>query len=374
MSRTALCFATLITSFASLAQEPPTPEAAAPAAEAAPAAALPSADDASKVLKVTNVGNAKSIERLAITSCTVLFGTESSANAETQAGFGDSRAKRVEATVSSTYELLGIDAAARQTLTDAICSDAQVQLASRYTMVAQADVAADPLFAKLHANGKPVPFEMARAGTKYQVHAPAGQAVVDLVYQNSDGIGGTLRSFGTIASAISNGGPDVAEGALLKSLNASGAQINVMVDFARQKSNSVKGFLGRIAGNDSAKVDTSLQLSVSGFVRIAPLSEIEVKSGYVLPDVNEYLRLTTKAPLQGGGNAVLGVHDIQSTGSKVGEGAVNVLAGAMALSGISTSMATIERNGVDVDPAIYASEVRLLAGKLVGMAAVLSRP
>ena len=373
MSRTALCFATLITSFATLAQEP-APEAAAPAAEAAVAVALPSADEAAKVLKATKVGNAKSIERLAITSCTVLFGTESSANAETQAGFGDSRAKRVEANVSSTYELLGIDAAARQTLTDVICNEAQAQLASRYTMVPMAEVSADPLFAKMHANGRAVPFEMARAGTKYQVHAPAGQSVVDLVYQNSDGIGGTLRSFGTIASAISNGGPDAAEGALLKSLNASGAQINVMVDFARQKSNSVKGFLGRVTGNASAEVDTSLKLSVSGFVRMAPNAEIEVKSGYILPDVNEYPRFTTKTPLQGGGNAVVAVRDIQTGGSKAGEAAVNVLAGAMALSGISTSMATIERNGVEVDPAIYASEVRLLAGKLIGMATVLSRP
>ena len=50
------------------------------------------------------------------------------------------------------------------------------------------------------------------------------------------------------------------------------------------------------------------------------------------------------------------------------------LAGAMALSGISTSTTSIERNGVDVDPVRYAEDVRKLSQQLVGMAASLAKP
>lgn len=340
------------------------------------AALAVSKSDAESVLKATNAGRAKSIQRLAVTSCNVLFGTETSANAQTQAGFGEASQKRVEAMVSSTYILQGMDNAAMQALTESICADAEAQLATSFTLVPRDELLASPAYAKLHAGGKPIPFELQREDAKYLVFAPAGQSVVDLAYQMSSGAMGTLKSFGTIAKAISSGGGSEAdEAVLLHGLGASGARINVMVDFAKQKSSNVKGFLGKLAGNDSAKVDTQLQLSVSGFVRMTPNDMLKsYAGGTVLVDGSDYVRFTTKEPLRANSSAVMAVRDIQSGGSKAGEVGANLLAGAMALSGYSTSTTSIERNGVDVDPALYAGEVRQLSQKLVAMAAVLAKP
>lgn len=361
-----LCLAGLALAFSASAQETaPTPPPAVSAAEA------------KEVLKPTNAGSAASIGKLAITSCNVLFGTETSANSETQAGFGEPSQGRVDAFVSSTYELLGVDANALQTMTEAICADAEAQLAARYPVIPAAELAAHPAFQRLHAGGKPTPFALQRADAKYAVYAPAGQSIVDLMYQNStDTAAGALAMFGSIAKTIaSGGGSEADEGVLLSELGASGARINVMVDFAKQKSNKVKGFLGKITGNDSAKVETLLQLSVSGFVRMTPHDKLKTYAGgKVLIDGDQFVRFTTVKPLLANSNAVLAVRDIQSRGSKAGEIGANVLAGAMALSGISTSTTSIERNGVDVDPALYATEVRAQAQRLVAMAAVLAKP
>lgn len=363
MQRTALSLAALAFSLSAQAQD------------ATPAGI--SKADAEAVLKATNAKRAAGVDKLAITSCNVLFGTETSANSETQAGFGEPSQGRVDAFVSSTYELLGVDADAMQAMTETICADAEAQLATRYTVIPAAELAANPAFQRLHAGGKPTPFVLQRADAKYAVYAPAGQSIVDLMYQNStETMAGKLATFGAIAKTIaSGGGSESDEGVLLHALGASGARINVMVDFAKQKSNKVKGFLGKIAGNDTAKVDTQLQLSVSGFVRMTPNEMLKsYAGGTVLVDGTDYVRFTTKAPLKASSNAVLAVRDIQTGGSKAGEVGANLLAGAMALSGISTSTTSIERNGVDVDPALYAAEVRTQAQRLVAMAAALAKP
>lgn len=336
-----------------------------------------SKSEARDVLKATKAGNAASIGKLAITSCNVLFGTETSANSETQAGFGEPSQGRVDARVYSTYELLGVDAATMQAITDGVCADAEAQLATHYQVIPSAELATNPTFRKMHAEGKPTPFVLNRADAKYAVYAPQGQSIVDILYQNSmDSTAGKLAMLGSIAKTISSGGGSEAdETALLSELGASGARLNIMVDFAKQKSNKAKGFLGRMTGNDTAKVDTKLQLSVSGFVRMTPLDKLRTYAGgKVLIDGDEFVRFTTSKPLLADSNAVLAVRDIQSGGSKAGEIGANVLAGAMALSGISTSTTSIERNGVDVDPALYGTEVRALSQKLVAMAAVLAKP
>ena len=332
--------------------------------------------DAKDVLKATNAGNAASIGKLAVTSCNVLFGIETSANSETQAGFGEPSQGRVDARVYSTYELLGVDAATMQAITESICADAEQQLATRFAVIPAAEVAANPTFRKMHAEGKPTPFQLDRGDAKYAVYAPKGQSIVDLMYQNSmQSTSGKLAMLGAIAKTISTGGSEADEGAMLKELGASGARIHVMVDFAKQKSNKVKGFLGKMTGNDTAKVDTALQLSISGFVRMTPNDKLkDYGGGRVIMDGDQFVRFTTTKPLLADSSAVLAVRDIQSGGSKAGEIGANVLAGAMALSGISTSTTSIERNGVDVDPVRYAEDVRTLSQQLVGMAASLARP
>lgn len=334
-------------------------------------AALPSKADAAKVLKAHKANSDTDVSRLAITSCNVLFGTETSADSTTQGGFGSASKPTSEARVSVSYTLQGMEPAALQALTESICADAEAQLgAAGYSMVPAAELAARPEFIKLHAGGKPTPYAYSRAGSKYNTYAPAGQQIYDLTYM------GTADTFGSVFKTIGSGGSNSDEGALLTALNASGAHVNVMVDFAKAKGDKVKGFFGKIAGQDTAKVEAKMQLSVSGFVTLLPVKYIKCYGERCnLGGVGKETPLfTTEAPLLSGENAVLAVNDIQSTGSKLGVAAVNVLAVGMALSGYGSSTTSVTQNGVVVDPAIYSSEVRRMAKQFVGMAAVLSRP
>jgi len=334
--------------------------------------ATPSKAEAGKLLKADKVSKGGNISRLAITSCNVLFANETGANAETQRGFGDSTAQRVEARIDASYTLQGMDPAALQALAEQVCADASTQLAaSGYTMVPATEVAAHPEFARLHAKGKPVPYAYERQGTQYTNYAPPGEQVIDLNYLS------TRDVFGAAFSAMSTTeNPAFIEGKLLNDLQASGAHINVMVDFAKPKSNRVKGFFGKIAGNDTAKVEAKMQLSISGLITLIPLEHIDCSSGYCLGanDASKTPRFTSKEPLLSGENAVLEVVDIQSKGEKAGELAVNAMATVIALSGYSSATTSIERNGVVVDPAIYQTEVRRMAREFVGMAAVLAKP
>jgi hypothetical protein len=332
--------------------------------------------DAAKVLQATNAGAGANVTRLALTSCNVLFGVETSASSSTQAGFGEPTAGRIDTNVSVTYALQGIDEQALQALTDKICADALVRYgAMGYETVPQAEVDAHPEFARLQSMGKPVPYAYKRAGSRYEVRAPRGQSVFDPAYLNS--MDSAMSVLSTIGGAASGETYQGAEGALLQSLNASGLHVNVMVDFAKAKGAKVSGFLGKMAGNSEAKVEAEMQLSVSGFVLMNPLDKIQCYSGNVCmvgADAKATPRFTTSAPIVSGADAVLSVADIQSKGSKAGELGANVFAGAMALGGYGTSMSKVEKNGVTVDPAIYSQNVSEMAGQLIGMAAVLGKP
>ena len=105
----------------------------------------------------------------------------------------------------------------------------------------------------------------------------------------------------------------------------------------------MKGFFGKIAGQDTAKVEAKMQLSVSGFVTLLPVKYVKCYGERCnLGGVGKETPLfTTEAPLLSGENAVLAVNDIQSTGSKVGEAAANVLAVGMTLSGYGSSTTSV---------------------------------
>lgn len=337
---------------------------------------LPTKADAAKILKASNTAAGTGVTRLALTSCNVLFGTETSASASTQAGFGEPTSGRIDSNVSVTYALLGMDDAALQALTDQVCADAAASYAAAgYVMVPQVEVNAHPDFARLQATGKAVPYTYSRAGSKYVVRAPAGQGVFDPNYLNAGD--STLAVLSAIGGATSGNNYQAAEGALLKSLDASGLHVNVMVDFAKAKGSKASGLLGKMAGSNEAKVEADLQLSVSGFVVLNPLDKIGCYSGnvcMVAVDQKTTPRVSTNAPLVAGADAVVSVTDIQSKGSKAGEAGVNALAGVMALGGYSTSMTKIVKNGVTVDPARYTNHVADMAGQFIGMAAVLGKP
>ena len=331
---------------------------------------LPSATEATQWLKADKVKKGAGIDRLAITSCNVLFGTETSADAETQRGFGDS-SQRLEARVYAKYSLLGMGPEALQTLAEQVCEDSRQSFAAMgYAVLPASEVSAHPDFARLHAKGKPVPYAYEHAGSKYSNHAPPGEQVIDPVYLNR------VHGIGAAFDSMSTDGPLFIEGALLKGLSASSAHINLMVDFAKPESSNAKGFLGKLAGSDTAKVEAPLQLSVSGFVTLHPLANIECNNGLCVgfSDASRIPRFSTRAPLRSATNPVLELKDLQSKTEKSGELAVNVLGGLMALAGQGGGSASITHEGVVVDPTVYSAEVRRLAQQVVGGAAVLSRP
>lgn len=343
----------------------------APAApDAATPEALPSRDEAKAYLKAEKTGPAENVKRVAITSCNVLFGTETGASAETQRGFGDS-AQRLESRVQVSYQLRGMEPAALQALTESICADVGSTLtAAGYTVLPAAEVAAQPEFAKLHASGKPAPYAYERGGSQYQTYAPAGQQIVDSTYLGrTDSV---LAGF----KAMSTDGPMFIEARLAKSLDASPVHVSVLVDFASARGNSVKGFFGRMAGSDSARVEAKLAMSAAGFMTMIPADRIDCSSGFCqgANDARLVARVTSKEALIGGPAAVVEIVDAQTRGEKADELAGKLISGFAALAGTSTTMTDIERHGVVVDPALYAEEARRLARRFTGMAAVMIRP
>lgn len=341
-----------------------------PLAAQAQVPALPSVAEAAQWLKADKVKKGAGIDRLAITSCNVLFGIETSADAETQRGFGDT-SQRMEARVYAKYSLLGMSPEALQTLAEQICDDSRQSFATAgYTVLPASEVSANPEFVRLHAKGKPVPYAYEHAGSKYINHAPPGEQVIDPVYLNR------MHGLGAAFGSMSTDGPLFIEGSLLNNLSASSAHINIMVDFAKPESSNARGLLGKLAGSDTASVNAGLQLSVSGFVTLHPLSNIECNNGLCVgfSDASRIPRFATKLPMRSEINPVQELRDLQSKAEKSGELAVNVLGGLMALAGQGGGSANITHQGVVVEPAIYSAEVRRLAQQLVGGAAVLSRP
>lgn len=333
-------------------------------------AELPPKSEATQRIKGEQLKAIKDVGRLALTSCNVLFGVQTTADASTQRGFGDS-SQRIDARVSVYYSLQGIDDAAFQQLADAICRDASATLASAgYQMVGDDEMAAAAEFTALHQSGKPTPYALERGASSYRLFAPAGQQVIDPYYMGkADSMLGSFK-------AMSTDGPMFREARLMKALGASGAHLNLLVDFAEPRSNSAKGFLGRLSGNDVAKVEAKLQLSVTGFMTMVPEYRIDSSSGFCqgANDARLVARLSSSDPLLADANAVQSIVDVQSKGEKAGLTAVNMLAGAMALAGHSTSTTSVTRNGVVLDPVIYADEVRRLAQRFVADAAVAARP
>ncbi|WP_439640442.1 hypothetical protein [Nevskia sp.] len=356
---------------------------AATAAEASPPAAavppetapdvpeqLPSRDEAAKFMKAEKTKPSANVRRVAITSCNVLFGMVTGADAQTQRGFGDS-SQRMESRVKVSYELRGVEPAALQALTEQVCTDAASTLtAAGYDVVAAADVAAQPEFIKLHAGGKPAPYAYERGGTAYQTYAPAGQQIVDMTY-----LGRADTVFAGF-KAMSTDGPMFIEARLAKAVDASPVHISVLIDFASAQGNTAKGFFGRMAGSDTAKVDAKLVMSAAGFMTMVPADRIDCSTGFCqgANDASLVARVTNKEALIGNASAVKDIFDAQTKLQKADELGGKLISGLAALAGTSTTMTDIQRNGVNVDPTAYASEARRLAREFTGMAAVMIKP
>lgn len=351
---------------AAVAAQAPTPATDAPtpaviAALPASPANLPKIDAAlvGQIAANTSVLNAKlakGVKRVAIIGCNVVFGTKTSASAKTQAGFGEPTKGRVDAVVNSSYELQEIDDAAMRAITDSVCADAAGAFkAAGLDVVPAATVTSHPDFARFQAAGKPTPYEWTNSGSKYKVMSPAGFGMTGTTYIS------TWDTFGLASKGMSGeGNPAQIRGGLVKSLDAALADINIMVDFAKQESNNAKGFFGKLAGNSEAKVESKVSLSVSAFVQFQTKEDLYCAGElcYVSPTPSN-LRVLTKEPIAAKRDVVVKITDLKTNLNRADEVAANVLGVLVALAGKSGGTSTsVEKWGVVVDPTAYATAVR----------------
>ncbi len=332
---------------------------------------------AAQFMEVKKKGDiAKLDKKLAVTSCNVLFGTETGASASTRPGLGEDRSSRGEVNVSTLYIMQGIDNAQLQALTSSLCDAATTRLADAgYALVPQAELAARAEFQKMHASGQAVPFTMKQKnGSTYTVFTPAGQSVVDPMFMSKTG------AIGNLFKSMAGGGPAMAEAALIDGLQTTAVHINILVDFASARSSDKKGFMAGVVGSDTAKVESKVALAVTGFVSFYPVSELQCFKSLAtpcsMPNAYDSPRIVTKLPLESGAPFYSSIDDIESKGEKAGELAYNVFAGLTQLaasaagSGSGAGMVSSHKLGVKVDYPAYQATASKLSDRFMEMTVV----
>ncbi|MBL8223727.1 MAG: hypothetical protein JNM50_00240 [Chromatiales bacterium] len=317
--------------------------------------------------------NMKDVNKVAITSCNVMFAYESNASAGTQGGlFSEAGGvTRAEATVSAEYTLHGMDEAAMQALAAEICEAAEAQVKAAGFEVVPADVlAANEDYQGIHANAKPVPYEYKAGGkgtkSRYLVYAPPGQGVYDPRFI------GVSAGLGSAMKAAKGTSPQLFEGRVMDTLQADAMNINLLVDFAAVESDGSKGGLGGLASKDSAKVDGDARLSVSGSVKIVPRAQQECWDRFgkreCMVDANKIPEFNTATPVISADPFYKDFVNETSTGDKVGSAVSKGIAVLGAMGGVGGRSYSIKRYGVYVEPAQYSAEVKKYSQGFIGMA------
>lgn len=315
--------------------------------------------------------NMKSVKKVAITSCNVMFAFKSNATAGTQGGlFSEAGGySRAEATVSVEYNLHGIDDAAMQALATEICADAEQQVkAAGFDVLPMSELATNEQYLGIHANAKPAPFEWkgGGSGTRYMVFAPPGQGIYDPRFI------GVASGLGAAMKQASGNSPAFFESRVMDSLGVDAMNINLLVDFAALQGDGKKGMLGGLASKDSAKVDSEARLSVSGSVKILPRENQKCWDRFgkreCMIDAGKVPEFTTATPVVSSEAFYKDLVNETSTGDKVGSAVSKGLAIAGAIGGVGGRSYKITRYGVHVDPAQYGAEVKKYTGGFLGMA------
>ncbi len=319
-------------------------------------AAQPAAAQAPVFLNSQNTKFNGDLNKLAVVSCNVLFGSISSGQAATSAGFANHDG-RVEKSINSLYYLRGISDAQLQTLAEELCAQAKASFKSAgYAMVPDAEVSAHEAYQKLHQAGKPSPYTMKIGKTEYKVLAPKGEQVYNLAYL------GTMSGLGQAFSAAAGNSAQQHEARLGDGLGADLAHIDIKVDFAEVASS---GGASAWMRKDSASVSAKMNLAITGKINFIANESLkcwqrfgkrECGANRANPD------FSLKIPLVAGDEFVTEIKSETSTGDKVG----NVVSGALAVLGGGRSF-SIKRTGVVVDPQKYASLSKKYFGYFMDM-------
>ncbi|HEX4872604.1 MAG TPA: hypothetical protein VFV27_09845 [Nevskiaceae bacterium] len=299
-------------------------------------------------------------QKVGITACNVLFATRTGASAATSAGLFNTSSNRVEAKVSSWYYLQNLDDAAMQALTERICDGAEQRLSAQgLSVVPRAQLAASAELAPLLAKGEAAPYEWKdpASKTEYRIFAPGGLTV--------QGFGNALGNAFAIAGGDS---PAQLEFLAGRAGGYTPVQLSVVVDFASVSGDGQRA-LGGLADKNSAEVQASVALSVSGSLKLMSpgLFECMPRLGkeYCYQKSQQIPQVVSQRPLVAEETFYSEIADIQSTAEKVGEGVANVI--GLLGGGLSFSQS---KNGVKVIPEVYTGTAERYALDFVEMAAL----
>lgn len=309
---------------------------------------------------VASNGKTKSlaqVKKVAVTGCNVLFAETSSATAGTDGGLFSTAGgvSRSEAKVTVLYTLEGFPDTEQQRLANEICRDAENRLKmAGFDVLPTAELLQNATFKELLAAGKSSPFlfKSPSKGSKttYKVFAPTGYTVYDNRYIGvAAGLGQAFKAAGGNSAAQ-------LEARLMKQLDVSAVNINVLVDFARlQGDGDQKAF--RLGNKDSAEVKHGVNLGITGQVDFKPNSELKCWKRFG----KDECMLNGIPPSFSSKNAVTtsevfykAVVNATTTGDKTAAAftkGLSMLAAAGGLSG--TSSYDITRYRVDVEPAQF---------------------
>lgn len=327
-----------------------------------------STDPASVAAEYVALENGTTLPRggnVMITSCNVAFGKKTRAGASTQAGalYRESADKtRVEAKVSSEMVLEGVDDSTLERLTSLICQDAkQALVEAGYNVISGQDNAQ---YQELQANGKPSPHEWDYNKSEYAVFAPSGYSVWDNRFV---GVAGGLMS--AFKAAKGNSSDQLLTGAV-NAKQATGVAMHFVVAFASSEGD--KGRKSMFTRDDTAEVSHDTRMMVTGDINFMPAAQLDCWERFGKTECmpkGKTPRVVTRKPLIAAEQAYVRIHDIQSTGSKIGEGLANTLNMLSALAGSSgTSTIDIEQLGVEVDPVVYERVAREYSRRFMKMA------
>ncbi len=325
-------------------------------------------------VQATNAKKRSKYQRVALTSCVVAFGTKTSGFAQTKEGtfaYQDPDKVRIEAKVSTLYELQGVSNERLQAITDQVCGRAENQLAaSGLDVMPHAELARTPQYQALAAKGRATPVKWSLGKSDYTVYTPTGWTLFD---QRFDGTGRTLKN---IFGAATRNSPESLEARMVNELGVSGVHLDIMIDFASVSSSDANytGFVGRNVGRDEAQLSTAIKLASTGMLKIITPESVSCHKLGCDTTMQSWATYQSKRPLVSSQPFYTGMVDIQSTGSKAAEGFASLVGIATALMGGSGGSYDHTEWDVQADPNAYTDIATRYAAHFVELAAISQRP
>lgn len=322
---------------------------------------LSATEQAPLFITATSTRSVGSVERVAVTSCNVMFADVSSATASTGGGIFDN-SNRAEASVSMVYNLKGLDDAQLQQLADSVCNDAEQQLSKAgYEVVARSALDNVETFQRLKDAGRNSPYEYKMGASTYKVFARSGESVFDERYI------GTAAGLGQAFRSAAGSSAWQLEAVTLETVEASGVNINIMVDFAALSSSGQGAAAGGLASRDNAEVSGEVRLSVVGEIAFKPFTRLDCWNRFgnreCIVNANHVARFSNHWPVVIPQVFYTDVANATTTGDAV----ASAVTSALALLGGGTSR-DITRYDVNAIPARYAEISRLASQAFVEMA------